>query len=175
MAKEQQLFLNPSKISGACGRLLCCLNFEKETYTSFHQRCPKVGKKYETSAGDLKILRANMFRDSLIVGSKSGEEREITLIEWSSLTIGSEQVDSLDNLLEPSEEDEHVCEIEDEPEVTVHEEGYRPSQNTGNMASKSKQTASDDAQETNNKKRSASVSSRRSRKKKNRPKKKTTK
>jgi cell fate regulator YaaT (PSP1 superfamily) len=85
MAKEQQLFLNPSKISGTCGRLLCCLNFERKAYADFQKRCPKVGKKYSTPEGELKVLRANLFRDSLVVGTESGDEKEMTLIEWAEL------------------------------------------------------------------------------------------
>jgi len=90
MAKEQQLFLNPSKISGTCGRLLCCLNFEKETYADFQRRCPKVGKRYDTSVGEIKVLRANLFRDSLIVDAGDGEEKEITLPEWADLSSSQE-------------------------------------------------------------------------------------
>lgn len=85
MAKEQQLFLNPTKISGCCGRLLCCLNFEKEFYSDFHKKCPKIGKKYQTSAGELKVLRANIFQDSLVVDAGAGEEKEISLPEWQEL------------------------------------------------------------------------------------------
>ncbi len=85
MAKEQQLFLNPSKISGACGRLLCCLNYERETYADFQRKCPKIGKRYETAQGELKVLRSNMFRDSLIVDAGEGEEKEISLSEWEDL------------------------------------------------------------------------------------------
>ncbi len=87
MAKEQQLFLNPSKISGACGRLLCCLNFEREQYIDFQRRCPKIGKWYETPKGEVKVLRANMFRDSLIVDAGEGE-REVSLTEWQDLIHG---------------------------------------------------------------------------------------
>jgi cell fate regulator YaaT (PSP1 superfamily) len=87
LAKEQQLFLNPSKISGACGRLLCCLNFEREQYADFQRRCPKIGKWYETPKGEVKVLRANMFRDSLIVDAGEGE-RELTLTEWQELVQG---------------------------------------------------------------------------------------
>ncbi len=88
MAKEQQLFLNPSKISGTCGRLLCCLNFEKDIYTDFHRRCPRIGKKYETRLGEIRILRANIFRDSIIVDTGLGIEREISITEWLDLTEG---------------------------------------------------------------------------------------
>jgi len=88
MAKEQQLFLNPSKISGVCGRLLCCLNFEKKAYADFFSRCPKIGRKYQTSIGEVKVLRANFFRDTLVLDAAEGEEREINLLEWSELLTG---------------------------------------------------------------------------------------
>lgn len=88
MAKEQQLFLNPSKISGCCGRLLCCLNFEREFYSDFYKKCPRIGKKYQTSAGELKVLRANIFQDSLFVDVGGGEEKEISLPEWQELLSG---------------------------------------------------------------------------------------
>ncbi|MCF8029480.1 MAG: hypothetical protein K9K39_01130 [Desulfohalobiaceae bacterium] len=96
MAKEQQLFLNPSKISGVCGRLLCCLNFEKKAYADFFSRCPKIGRKYQTSIGEVKVLRANFFRDTLVLDAAEGEEREINLLEWSELFTGeveSEEVE----------------------------------------------------------------------------------
>jgi len=88
MAKEQQLFLNPSKISGTCGRLLCCLNFERELYSDFQKRAPKIGRKYVTRLGEVRILRANIFRDSLIVDTGAGVEREISLTEWFEITEG---------------------------------------------------------------------------------------
>jgi cell fate regulator YaaT (PSP1 superfamily) len=88
MAKEQQLFLNPAKISGVCGRLLCCLSFEKEAYADFQRRCPKVGKYYETSWGRVKVLRANLLRDSLLLYAPWGEEKEISLDEWQEIAAG---------------------------------------------------------------------------------------
>ncbi|MGM0424765.1 MAG: PSP1 domain-containing protein [Thermodesulfobacteriota bacterium] len=92
MAKEQQLFLNPSKISGSCGRLLCCLNFERANYDDFKRKCPKIGKKYETPDGEYKVLRANLFRDSLVVSNKDGQELEMTLPEWAELLEGNHTV-----------------------------------------------------------------------------------
>jgi cell fate regulator YaaT (PSP1 superfamily) len=85
MAKEQNLFLNPAKISGICGRLLCCLSYEQENYDAFHRECPRLGKRYQTSQGAMKVLRANMFRNSLSVLNENNEEREITLEEWRTL------------------------------------------------------------------------------------------
>jgi len=85
MAKEQNLFLNPTKISGMCGRLLCCLSYEQSNYEEFHRNCPKVGKKYITTDGPYKVLRANLFRSSLSVLRDGGEEQEMTLEEWAAL------------------------------------------------------------------------------------------
>ncbi len=85
MAKEQNLFLNPTKLSGICGRLLCCLSYEQENYEEFHQRCPKSGKKYNTARGPLKIMRANLFKQSITAASESGEEIELSLEEWQAL------------------------------------------------------------------------------------------
>jgi len=85
MAKEQNLFLNPAKISGICGRLLCCLSYEQENYDAFHRECPRLGKRYQTSQGPVKVLRANMFRNSLSVLNENNEEREVSLEEWRAL------------------------------------------------------------------------------------------
>lgn len=86
MAKEQNLFLNPAKISGICGRLLCCLSFEQENYDHFHKHCPRLGKKYQTDQGGMKVLRANMFRNSLSVLTENNEELELSLEEWQALS-----------------------------------------------------------------------------------------
>lgn len=85
MAKEQNLFLNPAKISGICGRLLCCLSYEQENYERFHRNSPRPGKKYLTSRGVLKVVRANMFRNALSVVTENNEEIELTLEEWQAL------------------------------------------------------------------------------------------
>jgi hypothetical protein len=85
MAKEQNLFLNPTKISGICGRLLCCLSYEQENYDAFHRECPRLGKRYRTDRGTVRILRANMFHNSVHVLAETGEEKEFSLEEWRSL------------------------------------------------------------------------------------------
>jgi hypothetical protein len=86
MAKEQNLFLNPAKISGICGRLLCCLSYEQENYDAFHRECPRLGKRYQTIRGAMKVMRTNMFRNSLHVLNEANEEQEISLEEWRALT-----------------------------------------------------------------------------------------
>jgi cell fate regulator YaaT (PSP1 superfamily) len=88
MAKDQNLFLNPAKISGVCGRLLCCLAYEKDSYQSFQSRLPKMGKKFQTVMGQVKTLRANIFRDTLTILTEAREEVELSLDEWEQLLAG---------------------------------------------------------------------------------------
>lgn len=85
MAKEQNLFLNPTKISGICGRLLCCLSFEQQGYEEFHRMCPKVGKKYTTSMGAVKVLRSNFFKKTLSLLTEDFEEKEVSIDEWNEI------------------------------------------------------------------------------------------
>ena len=87
MAKDQNLFLNPAKISGVCGRLLCCLAYEKENYSDFQRRAPKLGRRYMTTQGPMKALRANMFRDSVSVLTENGEELDFSLTDWAAMVL----------------------------------------------------------------------------------------
>lgn len=78
MAKEQNLSLNPSKISGMCGRLMCCLTYEYEYYEKAKKEIPKVGKKMNTTHGEGKIIRQNVLRETLTILLESGEEIEVS-------------------------------------------------------------------------------------------------
>jgi cell fate regulator YaaT (PSP1 superfamily) len=81
MAKEQNLSLNPSKISGMCGRLMCCLNYEFGYYEKEKKDLPKVGKKVNTIHGMVKVIRQNILRGRMTVALESGEEKEISFDE----------------------------------------------------------------------------------------------
>ena len=63
MAKEQNLSLSPTKISGLCGRLMCCLNYEQEHYAQMRQRMPKVGSAVTTPDGEGVVLENNMITE----------------------------------------------------------------------------------------------------------------
>lgn len=67
MAKNQMLALNPSKINGVCGRLMCCLSYENETYTELKKDMPKIGMKYETPEGIGKVVDIDIFNNSYSV------------------------------------------------------------------------------------------------------------
>jgi len=80
MAKAQGLALNPSKISGQCGRLLCCLGYEYDTYNELRKNLPKVGKKITLASGQVDVIGVNVLKQSVTV-SESGQRREVTLCE----------------------------------------------------------------------------------------------
>ena len=77
MAKEQDLSLNPQKISGACGRLMCCLNFEYAHYREAKQCLPKVGSRIETSKGPGKITEINVLRNRVVVTLDEGGQIDL--------------------------------------------------------------------------------------------------
>ncbi len=78
MAKEQNLSLNPTKISGVCGRLMCCLKHEEETYEYLNRRLPNVGDHVTTETG-LKgeVSSVNVLRQLVKVIVDLGDEKEI--------------------------------------------------------------------------------------------------
>lgn len=81
MAKDQNLPLNPSKISGVCGRLMCCLKYERDTYTSFKERAPRRGRTIGTPAGEGKVVELLPTRDLVTVDLGEGRRQTFTLEE----------------------------------------------------------------------------------------------
>ena len=67
MAKDQGLALNPSKISGACGRLMCCLQYEHQTYKELSQSMPKLGRNTQTPKGLGKVIQRNILKQTVLV------------------------------------------------------------------------------------------------------------
>lgn len=76
MAKEQNLSLNPTKISGVCGRLMCCLKFEQDHYESTRKRMPKIGKEIETPDGTGIVMDINVLKETLTVRIFKGDTSE---------------------------------------------------------------------------------------------------
>ncbi len=87
MAKEQDLPLNPSKISGVCNRLLCCLTYEYGTYHKQRKRMPKVGSRVRIGGVEYKVRRQNPLQETLLVLSSGGEEKLLQKDEWRSLEV----------------------------------------------------------------------------------------
>ncbi len=79
MAKEQDLSLNPSKISGLCGRLMCCLTFENETYKSIKKKFPKIGTFVSTPSGDGKVIGHNAIKNLISVNLEEGAVTDINI------------------------------------------------------------------------------------------------
>ncbi|MDP8225378.1 MAG: stage 0 sporulation family protein [Candidatus Lernaella stagnicola] len=74
MAKNQGLSLNPTKVSGGCGRLLCCLAYEHEVYAEFRKGLPKIGKRALTPSGIGRVTRYDIFTDKVFIFLESGKE-----------------------------------------------------------------------------------------------------
>ena len=81
VAKDQKLSLNPSQISGACGRLMCCLRYEHEFYVTTRRRFPKEGKAIKTSKGEERVISNDLFRERVTLRGEEGEPRTLTLTE----------------------------------------------------------------------------------------------
>ncbi len=74
MAKEQNISLNPSKISGNCGRLMCCLKYEQEAYEEKLERLPKIGAIVKTVDGEGVVDNVEILKEQLKVKFKDGDE-----------------------------------------------------------------------------------------------------
>jgi cell fate regulator YaaT (PSP1 superfamily) len=81
VAKDQRLSLNPLQISGACGRLMCCLRFEHEYYVAARKRFPKEGRILVTSRGEEKVAANDIFNDRVTLRAPDGETRIVPLAE----------------------------------------------------------------------------------------------
>lgn len=82
MAKDQNLSLNPSKISGLCGRLMCCLKYENDEYEEAKRRMPDIGTKVETPEGQGRVVGLNLLEHILQVSLlKNDQTLEYTLEE----------------------------------------------------------------------------------------------
>src|SRR4051812_1114106 len=86
VAKDQRLSLNPSQISGACGRLMCCLRYEHEFYVQSRKRFPKEGKIVVTSLGEEKVVSIDIFHERVALRGVEGELRSITLADFKQET-----------------------------------------------------------------------------------------
>lgn len=80
LAKDQHLSLNPSQISGGCGRLLCCLRYEHEFYVTSRKRYPREGKLLATRAGTEKVIAVDIFRERVFLRGEEGS-RIIPLVQ----------------------------------------------------------------------------------------------
>jgi hypothetical protein len=119
VAKDQRLSLNPSQISGACGRLMCCLRYEHDFYVQARKRFPKEGKILVTARGEEKVVANDIFREIVSLRNAEGESRLVPLTELrreldrlAGTVVEDEPADAV---VEPtSGGDEGMLEIESE-------------------------------------------------------------
>ena len=79
MAKNQMLALNPTKINGVCGRLLCCLGYEDETYTELKKGLPSIGSKFENNDIKGRVDSVDIFRRIIKVETDDNQLVEVQL------------------------------------------------------------------------------------------------
>jgi cell fate regulator YaaT (PSP1 superfamily) len=77
MAKEQNLSLNPAKISGLCGRLMCCLSYEYETYKGLMEGMPQPGSKIKTKDGSGVVISINAIKKTVLIQLEDGRQVEV--------------------------------------------------------------------------------------------------
>jgi cell fate regulator YaaT (PSP1 superfamily) len=98
LAKDQHLSLNPSQISGGCGRLLCCLKYEHEFYVTARKRFPKEGKTLRTALGPEKVIAVDIFRERVFLRN---EEQGSRIIPLAQLRTELEQIGEVIPTAEP--------------------------------------------------------------------------
>ena len=79
MAKEQGMSLNPEKISGLCGRLMCCLSFEYEGYAEIKKQMPKCGKVIQIDDARAKVTRHDVLHEEIAVEFEDGKEAILSI------------------------------------------------------------------------------------------------
>ncbi|HSG29340.1 MAG TPA: regulatory iron-sulfur-containing complex subunit RicT, partial [Candidatus Krumholzibacterium sp.] len=101
MAKDQNLPLTPSKISGACGRLMCCLAYELSDYKELMKGVPRSGSKIKCFGGQHRIDKINLFNESITLTDEDGNHIEVPIRKFK--------------------EELGICEV-DEPEEDLDDE-----------------------------------------------------
>ena len=107
MAKEQGLSLNPTKISGTCGRLMCCLQYEQSTYEALGKYMPRVGALVKTPDGNGTVVETNTLKQQVKVAFseddgtsvyKTFESKEVRTLKAGKTALSKEEMDALSQL-----------------------------------------------------------------------------
>ncbi len=111
MAKDQNLSLNPTKISGVCGRLMCCLKYEEETYKEINEKLPDVGQEVTTPDGKGTVLSVNVLRQLIRVAVTKGDDETEVAVYSADLvsfdpSLKKSKNEDIDELLDEVEFDE---------------------------------------------------------------------
>lgn len=103
MAKEQSLSLNPTKISGTCGRLMCCLKYEQDSYEELLKITPKVGALVDTSEGRGIVTEVNLLTGALKVSLDKNKDappvsvnrKDVKLLKDSRIKVNRDEIAAL--------------------------------------------------------------------------------
>ena len=121
MAKEQNISLNPSKISGNCGRLMCCLKYESEVYEEKLKKLPHIGAIVKTEEGEGEIDSIETLKERVRVKIKNGDDYIYRRYDVKDIKVlKDEEKERLDQ-----EEIEHQKELEELEKLEKEEEGMR--------------------------------------------------
>ncbi|HEX5072881.1 MAG TPA: regulatory iron-sulfur-containing complex subunit RicT [Gemmatimonadaceae bacterium] len=130
VAKDQRLSLNPAQISGACGRLMCCLRYEHEFYVQSRKRFPKEAKVLITARGEEKVVANDIFNERVTLRNVEGETRVVSLADLKrEMAGGPTTVEEPVVEEEPDmmmELDEEVIRMTDTAERPAYRPGMRP-------------------------------------------------
>jgi cell fate regulator YaaT (PSP1 superfamily) len=87
MAKNQNLALNPSKVSGGCGRLLCCLTYENDMYTELRTKLPPRGSRLRAIEEDFvgNVIKADLLNQTVVLESESGQQLTVAIADTEML------------------------------------------------------------------------------------------
>lgn len=112
MAKDQGLSLNPTKISGACGRLMCCLSYEQQAYEEKIKRVPKVGSLVLTPVGEGTVVSSNILKEKIQV-KLTGQNDAVNLEEFDAKDVKLVKANENVNNEVSKEEIEELKNLED--------------------------------------------------------------
>jgi cell fate regulator YaaT (PSP1 superfamily) len=130
VAKDQRLSLNPAQISGACGRLMCCLRYEHEFYVQSRKRFPKEAKVLVTARGEEKVVANDIFNERVTLRNVEGETRVVSLADLKRemaggpMTVEEPVVEEEPDMM--MELDEEVIRMTDTAERPAYRAGMRP-------------------------------------------------
>ncbi len=133
MAKEQNLSLNPTKISGVCGRLMCCLKNEEDTYEELNKRLPNIGDQVTTEDGQRgEVQSVNVLRQLVKVLIEDGDSKELKEFEADKLHFRRHHSKKDRQNLSPEELEElERLEKEEEEEIETAQEAEKKEEKTG--------------------------------------------
>ena len=134
MAKEQNLSLNPTKISGVCGRLMCCLKYEEDNYEQTRKRMPKIGKEVITPDGSGVVWDLNIIKETVRVRIQKGDSSEVKDYPLEQVQRPGEQpvapVADAPKTAEPNET-EKAAALEEKTEPAENSEQQTTTEETG--------------------------------------------